>query len=72
MALRRAIVRTALGVACLGAATVLVLGGVGYCLWAAYQGLALTVGAINAALIIGLLMLMLAGIMVWTARRLTR
>ena len=64
--------RTGVGLACLAVAALLVLAGLGFCLWAAYQGLAAEMGPTSAALLIGVLMLLLAGLMAWTAIRLTR
>ena len=70
--LRRTIMRTGVGLAALVVAALLVFAGLGFCLWATYQGLVAQVGPINAALIVGGLMLLLAGLMAWIAIRLTR
>ena len=70
--LRSAVIRTGVGLACLVAAALLAIIGLGFCLWAAYQGLAAQMGPASAALIIGVLMLLLAGLMAWTAIRLSR
>lgn len=64
--------RTGIGLACLAVASLLTFVGLGFCLWAAYQGLAAEVGPASAALIVGVLMLFLAGLIAWTAMRLTR
>ena len=71
-ALRRTTIRTGMGLAILAAAGLLVLMGLGFCLWAAYQGLAGQLGPVNAAYLIGLVMLLLAGLMAWIAIRLSR
>jgi hypothetical protein len=70
--LRRNAMRTGVGLAILAAASFLALMGLGVCLWAAYQGLAGQLGPVNAAFLIGILMLLLAGLMAWTAIRLAR
>ena len=64
--------RTGAGLACLVVAALLAFVGIGFCLWAAYQGLAASVGPVSAAVVMGVLMLVLAGLMAWTAIRLTR
>lgn len=64
--------RTGIGLACLLVAALLGFVGVGVCLWAAYQGLIAPLGPVSAALVIGVLLLLLAGLMVWIALRLTR
>ena len=70
--LRRTAMRTGMGLVILAAASLLALMGLGFCLWAAYQGLAGQLGPVNAAFLIGILMLLLAGLMAWTAIRLAR
>ena len=70
--LRGTVMRTGIGLACLAVAALLAFVGLGLCLWAAYQGLVAQLGQINAALMIGVLMLLLAGLMAWTAIRLSR
>ena len=64
--------RTGAGLAALLVAALLVFVGLGFCLWAAYQSLIVQVGSVNAALIVGGLMLLTAGLMTWIAIRLTR
>jgi hypothetical protein len=64
--------RTGMGLAIIAVAGLFVFVGLGFCLWAAYQGLAVQLGATSAALVIGVLMLLLAGLLAWTAIRLTR
>jgi hypothetical protein len=64
--------RTGAGLAVLMAAALVLFVGVAFCLWAAYQALAVQLGPVNAALVIGVLMLLLAGLMIWTAIRLAR
>jgi hypothetical protein len=70
--LRRTVMRTGAGLAVLMAAALVLFVGVAFCLWAAYQALAVQLGPVNAALVIGVLMLLLAGLMIWTAIRLAR
>lgn len=70
--LRRTVMRTGAGLAILIVAALVLFAGLGMCLWAAYQGLSAQVGPVSAALVIGVLMLLLAGLMIWTAIRLTR
>jgi len=53
-------------------AALMLVGGLSLCLWAAYQGLAGQMGVVKAALIIGILMLVLAGGLTWMATRLAR
>jgi hypothetical protein len=64
--------RTGMGLALIAVAVLFVFVGLGFCLWAAYQGLVVQLGATSAALVIGVLMLLLAGLLAWTAIRLTR
>ena len=64
--------RTGVGLAALAVAALLLAVGMGFCLWAAYLGLLAQVGSVNAALIIGVLMILLAGLMAWIAIRLSR
>ncbi len=70
--LRSTVMRTGIGLACLAVAALLAFAGIGLCLWAAYQGLVVQIGPISAALMIGVLMLLLAVSMAWIAIRLTR
>lgn len=70
--LRRTVMRTGAGLAAVGVAALLLLLGAGFCLWAAYQGLSSQLNPVNAALAIGALMFLLAGLMIWIAIRLTR
>jgi hypothetical protein len=70
--LRRTVMRTGAGLAILAVAGLLVFVGLGLCFWVAYQGMAAQLGSTNAALLIGVLMLLLAGLMAWIAIRLTR
>ena len=70
--LRRTVMRTGVGLAMVVVAAMLVFVGLGFCLWAAYQGLVVQLGPVNAALIVGILMLCLAGLMAWIAIRLSR
>ena len=70
--LRRTVMRTGAGLAAVAVAALLLAVGLGFCLWAAYIGLVAQVGTVNAALIIGVLMILLAGLLVWIAIRLNR
>jgi hypothetical protein len=70
--LRRTVMRTGAGLAVVAVAALLLFLGAGFCLWAAYQGLSAQVGPVNAALMIGVLMLFLSGLLIWIAIRLTR
>jgi len=71
-ALRRATLRTGLGLICLLVAALLLLVGIGFALWACYQWFALSMGTIAAAAVIGLFMMVLAGGLAWTAIRINR
>jgi len=64
--------RTGAGLAAVAVAAFLLAVGLGFCLWAAYIGLVAQVGTLNAALIVGVLMMLLAGLLVWIAIRLNR
>ena len=64
--------RAGAGLAALLVAALLGFAGLGFCLWAAYQGLVVQLGPLDAALAVGVLMLLLAGIMTWIAIRLGR
>ena len=70
--LRRTVMRTGMGLAILGVASLLVFVGLTLCLWVAYQALTAQLGPTNAALLTGVITLSLAGLMIWTAKRLTR
>lgn len=70
--LRRTVMRTGVGLAIVVVAALLVFVGLSLCLWAAYQGLLAQIGAVKAALLIGIVMLALAGVMAWIAIRLAR
>ena len=70
--LRRTAMRTGAGLAVVAVAALLLFIGVAFCLWAAYQGLSAQLGPVNAALVIGVLVLFLAGLLIWIAIRLTR
>ena len=64
--------RTGAGLAVVVVAALLLFVGLGFCLWAAYHTLVAHIGVVNAALSVGVVMLFLAGVMIWTAIRLTR
>jgi hypothetical protein len=70
--LRRTVMRAGVGLAMVAVAALLVFGGLAFCLWAVYQGLVAQLGPVNAALVVGVLMLLLAGLMAWIAIRLSR
>ena len=71
-ALRRAAARLGMGLALIVLATGLVAVGTGLCLWAAYQYLGEVVGVSLASLLVGLAALVVSGLFLWAARRLTR
>ena len=71
-ALRIAIARLGMGLACIAGATLLVVSGLGLLLWAAYLYLAQAYTPVSAALICGLFLLLLATLLAWTTRRLIR
>lgn len=64
--------RTGVGFACLGGATLLLFIGLGLCLWAAYLGLSVSLGPASAAALIGVVSLVLAGGLAWIAIHLSR
>jgi hypothetical protein len=70
--LRRTVMRTGAGLAVVAVAALLLFVGLGFCLWAGFQALTAHIGAVNAALSVGVVMLFLAGVMIWTAIRFTR
>jgi hypothetical protein len=53
-------------------AALLLLLGLGLCLWAVYLWLALSLGPAGAAVLIGVVSLLLAGGLAWVALRLGR
>jgi len=71
-ALRIAVARLGLGLACIAGATLLVLAGLGLLLWAAYLHLAQSYTPVTAALACGLSLLFLAVLLAWMIRRLIR
>jgi len=71
-ALRRSVVRTSLGIAFLRAATLMLVLGLGLCLWGIYQWLSSAMGPAGAASFIGALALLFSGGLVWLAMRLGR
>lgn len=71
-ALRHATLRTGIGLMLLLSAVLILVAGLVLCLWGAYQWLSLSIGGIGAKVVIGLMMLAVAGGMVWTAIRINR
>ena len=71
MLLRRAAARLGIGLALIVLAGALAAVGAALCLWAVYQYLAVAVGAPLASLLVGLGALLISGLFVWGARRLT-
>jgi hypothetical protein len=71
-ALRSGAFRLGLCVVLLGAAGVLIVGGVGLVLRALFLYLAIVLGQATATLLIGLVTLLMAGGLVWSARQLSR
>jgi hypothetical protein len=61
--------RTGSGLAVIGIAAVLALAGLLLCFWVGYQYLATLWGPIIAALVIGLTLIIVAGIIAWTVFR---
>jgi hypothetical protein len=64
--------RTGVGLVCVGGAGLLLLAGVGFCLWALLQWLATMVGMPLAALLVGVLLFAISGGLIWVAIRLNR
>jgi hypothetical protein len=64
--------RAGLGFACLGVASLLLLLGLGLCMWGAYLWLAVALAPAGAAALVGGLSLILAGGLAWIAIRLGR
>jgi hypothetical protein len=71
-ALRSGSFRLGLSLALLGTAGTLALGGVALMLWAIYLYLAIVLSPPTATLITGIVTLLVAGGLVWSARRLSR
>jgi hypothetical protein len=71
-ALRSGSFRLGLSLALLGIAGILALGGVAIILWALYLYLAIALSPPTASLITGMVTLLIAGGLVWSARRLSR
>jgi hypothetical protein len=71
-ALRKSVLRTGVGLACLGVASLLLLLGLGLCLWGVYLWLAVLLEPAAAAALIGVVSLLLAGGLAWMAIRLGR
>jgi hypothetical protein len=71
-ALRRATTRLWWGLAFIVLAEALAAVGIGLCLWAVYQYVVFPLGPATAALLTGLLALLVAGGVVWLVQRLSR
>lgn len=71
-ALRQATLRTGLGLACMGMAAILLLGGLLFCLWASYYWLSAAMSPGVAKVLVGLVMMAIAGGFAWTAIRINR
>jgi multisubunit Na+/H+ antiporter MnhG subunit len=71
-ALRRAVVRTGMGLGLLLVAVGLILTGLGFLMAATYMALAVWLGAPWAAFAVGVAALLLAVLLVWLAQRMTR
>ncbi|HEX9872278.1 MAG TPA: hypothetical protein VGC99_27515 [Candidatus Tectomicrobia bacterium] len=71
-ALRSGAFRLGLSLALLGTAGTLVLAGVALIMWALYLYLAIILSPPPATLITGMVTLLVAGVLVWSARRLSR
>jgi hypothetical protein len=71
-ALRSGAFRLGLSLALLGTAGTLALAGVALIMWALYLYLAIILSPPTATLITGMVTLLVAGVLVWSARRLSR
>ena len=71
-ALRSGAFRLGLSLALLGTAGTLALAGVALIMWALYLYLAIILSPPTATLITGMVTLLVAGALVWSARRLSR
>jgi len=71
-ALRRGVVRAGASVGLIALACSFALGGLGLCLWSAHLYLATLLSPPQAALVTGLLTLVVAGGLLWTALRTNR
>ncbi len=71
-ALRRAAARTGQGLGLAAAASVLAVIGMGLLLWALYQYLETVLSPASTALVTGVATLIAAGVLAWTAHRITR
>lgn len=69
--LRRAVVRLGFALLVILLAFSLAAAGAGLCLWAGYEFLLPLLGQALSALIMGLCALAVAGVCLWTAKRLT-
>lgn len=70
--LRRAVLHMGLQLLVLAGAGMLALAGLGFFLWAAYLGLAVALGPANAAVLLGSLVFILAGLLIWLTLRFSR
>ncbi len=70
--LRRVVLLTGVQLLVLAGALVLVLAGLGLLLWSAYLGLSVALGPSAAAVVLGLLLFILAGVLTWLTLRLSR
>jgi len=61
-----------MGVAFIAIAAVIALGGIFMCIWAGYQYMTTMLGPIQAALSAGLLLLIIASVIMWTAIKINR
>ncbi|WKE65313.1 hypothetical protein PVT67_16860 [Gallaecimonas kandeliae] len=64
--------RTGVGLGLLLLAALLVFAGLALCLWGLYLLALVPMGASGAAVLIGALAMLLAGLLLWLARALTR
>jgi len=71
-ALRSGTFRLGLSLALLGAAGTLAVAGVSLIMWALYRYLAIILSPPTATLVTGMVTLLVAGVLVWSARRLSR
>ena len=71
-ALRRAVLHTGLQLFGLAGAVVLALAGVCFFLWAAYLDLSVALGPSMAAVVLGAIVIILAGLLTWLSIRISR
>jgi hypothetical protein len=71
-ALRHSTLRAGVGLLCLLMAAVMLLGGALFCLWASYQWLSVVISPVAAKVLVGVVMMSIAGGLVWVSIRVSR